>query len=839
MFALSVLVNEEQRASIPLFHPLIHVDRAVQVEEAQLEPTGQAQQRQQQQQSEAAEDAELASLSTATARQPATSGASSSLRPSPYPRRSEGASPWPFDEGEEGEEGEEGDGGGEGGSEGEVGGEEFEPISSPSLELAQANFVAGHSHGEVLAGSIGFYRYEQPAGVYGLRPPPLRSNVVCVMAVPTWLSSSDLLHFIGGYTRYARQMRLLRDASISNRHMLLLQFGSPSIAERFRADYHAKRFNSLEPEVALVVHVAQVAFGVPEAKPLTSSGGAADGDASVRIKLHVTPLTLRLSRQSSRQISPKESAAGPSGHPDSETAGGSNSSLERYQSAVDSRLMQLAQMSPAERRGEAQLEQVRQRIESRIINEAFAEDDRLSKLTAAERIDKASRSGDASGASAAAVFDVCEPCEGIGLRRDLSVTLSEADEWANGSAGDGDAPVRLQLWVRDSGKAPVRRSTPSPPPLLPPTAETNAALVRASKGCRATLPALPDSALLGSAVELPSCPVCLERLDPSISGVVTIVCDHTFHCECLRRWSDSSCPVCRHVSDDSQSATACEVCGNTDSLWICLVCGHVGCGRYTGCGSGVHHNAATEHNFAMELATQRVWDYKGDNYVHRLIQNKVDGKLVVLPDARNAGSSGVDGERREMDAAAKEVQQRGLEEQYEAVVHEYSLLLTGQLEVQRLHYEERLAELERAHKRHMWEAEQDLISREDALRRQHDLVERESRASVKRVQSAQKAMTDGNFNKQLNEQLIRNVSAMREQATASEKREGELRGQVTDLEEQLRDMTFHFESQIRILQEGTEGELMGGALGMEEVKTPANARGKRKSKGSGGGGSRS
>ena len=40
MFALSVLVNEEQRASIPLFHPLIHVDRAVQVEEAQLEPTG-------------------------------------------------------------------------------------------------------------------------------------------------------------------------------------------------------------------------------------------------------------------------------------------------------------------------------------------------------------------------------------------------------------------------------------------------------------------------------------------------------------------------------------------------------------------------------------------------------------------------------------------------------------------------------------------------------------------------------------------------------------------------------------------------------------------------------
>lgn len=44
------------------------------------------------------------------------------------------------------------------------------------------------------------------------------------------------------------------------------------------------------------------------------------------------------------------------------------------------------------------------------------------------------------------------------------------------------------------------------------------------------------------------------------------------------------------------------------------------------------HNEKTGHNFAMELGTQRVWDYEGDNYVHRLIQNKVDGKLVELPD---------------------------------------------------------------------------------------------------------------------------------------------------------------------------------------------------------------
>ena len=33
----------------------------------------------------------------------------------------------------------------------------------------------------------------------------------------------------------------------------------------------------------------------------------------------------------------------------------------------------------------------------------------------------------------------------------------------------------------------------------------------------------------------------------------------------------------------------------------------------------------------MELETQRVWDYAGDGYVHRLIQSKTDGKLVEVP----------------------------------------------------------------------------------------------------------------------------------------------------------------------------------------------------------------
>ena len=95
---------------------------------------------------------------------------------------------------------------------------------------------------------------------------------------------------------------------------------------------------------------------------------------------------------------------------------------------------------------------------------------------------------------------------------------------------------------------------------------------------------------------------------------------------------------------------------------------------------------------------------------------------------------------------------------------------------------------------------QDISQREAALRRQHELVEREAKASARRVLSAEKAVTERDFNKSLNEQLMRNQEALRQRLQESERREAELAAKANDMEEQLRDMTFHFESQIKILQ---------------------------------------
>ncbi len=63
---------------------------------------------------------------------------------------------------------------------------------------------------------------------------------------------------------------------------------------------------------------------------------------------------------------------------------------------------------------------------------------------------------------------------------------------------------------------------------------------------------------------------------------------------------------------------------------MCLICGHVGCGRYRK-GHAAEHSRSHNHAYSLELEAQRVWDYTNDNYVHRLVQSKKNGKLMELP----------------------------------------------------------------------------------------------------------------------------------------------------------------------------------------------------------------
>jgi BRCA1-associated protein len=41
-----------------------------------------------------------------------------------------------------------------------------------------------------------------------------------------------------------------------------------------------------------------------------------------------------------------------------------------------------------------------------------------------------------------------------------------------------------------------------------------------------------------STLELPTCPICLERLDKTVTGLLGIMCQHSFDCGCLGKWGD-------------------------------------------------------------------------------------------------------------------------------------------------------------------------------------------------------------------------------------------------------------------------------------------------------------
>lgn len=77
----------------------------------------------------------------------------------------------------------------------------------------------------------------------------------------------------------------------------------------------------------------------------------------------------------------------------------------------------------------------------------------------------------------------------------------------------------------------------------------------------------------------------------------------------------------------------------------------------------------------MELGNNRVWDYVGDHWVDRLLQNK-DGKMV------EGGQESTKGERASVD------------EKVDSVQLEFTYLLTSQLETQREYFEEKLAKIE-------------------------------------------------------------------------------------------------------------------------------------------------
>lgn len=353
-------------------------------------------------------------------------------------------------------------------------------------------------------------------------------------------------------------------------------------------------------------------------------------------------------------------------------------------------------------------------------------------------------------------------------------------------------------------------------------------------------------------LELPTCPVCLERMDET-TGLLTILCQHVFHCACLEKWRGSGCPVCRYTHSpsytfpyprpygtnaDDDSEPMCSVCASTSNIWVCLICGNLGCGRYDSAHAYAHYEA-TSHCYAMDISTQHVWDYAGDGYVHRLIQSKPDARLIDLP------SSGEGRQRHENEAFRSEGGDSVPREKMESMAAEYTYLLTSQLEGQRRYFEEQVEravdKASQASVRADEAAAQAQKSAGDAARSRHD--REESAAALGRVEKALERSEKARekFEKlardmsgQLREEKIMNEGLLKRIRAADEKAEkakGEAEKAVAEkkeLEEMNNDLTMFISSQEKVkeLQAAGEEVVEGGSGVFEGPKK--KGKGKRK-----------
>lgn len=269
----------------------------------------------------------------------------------------------------------------------------------------------------------------------------------------------------------------------------------------------------------------------------------------------------------------------------------------------------------------------------------------------------------------------------------------------------------------------------------------------------------------------------------------------------------------------------------------------MGCGRYKG-GHAKEHWKETAHNYALEIETQHVWDYAGDLWVHRLIRDKGDGKLVELPSSSSLDNGlGGHGHRDGRDDVEMVPRTK-----LDNIGLEYTAMLTSQLESQRVYFEgvvakavdkassaSKVAELASTQASSALAQLSELKLEHDKLRNEvlPSLEKERDRLAARAEKSAELARNmTGKWQeeKKVGEGLLSRVNHMTEMMGKMRSDVGEKNKEIEDLKEQNRDLGFFISSSEKLKE-------VGGELGEEvregtvSVPEPPKGRGKGKGKG--------
>ena len=241
----------------------------------------------------------------------------------------------------------------------------------------------------------------------------------------------------------------------------------------------------------------------------------------------------------------------------------------------------------------------------------------------------------------------------------------------------------------------------------------------------------------------------------------------------------------------------------------------------------------------MDISTQHVWDYAGDGYVHRLIQNKPPPPSTnnVLTQARSRHPNAAFREDRDgADMVPRE--------KMEAMANEYTFLLTSQLEGQRAYFEGMLERAVDKASSAAARAEDASATAQSMGHEARSLKEgnKEMEAVLNRLEKAmEKAdIRAGKFEKMaremgdkwreekmLNEGLLKRIHAAEERAKEKDDELKKMVEEKAELEDMNRDLTIFISSQDKVRELQAQGE----EVEMGTVSVPEQEQKKRKGKG--------
>ncbi len=231
----------------------------------------------------------------------------------------------------------------------------------------------------------------------------------------------------------------------------------------------------------------------------------------------------------------------------------------------------------------------------------------------------------------------------------------------------------------------------------------------------------------------------------------------------------------------------------------------------------------------MDLNTQRVWDYASDGYVHRIAQNKTDGKLVELPSA--LGDYADNGEHNTLDddyVPRAKLDNIGLE---------YTHLLTSQLDSQRMYFEEKVeraadkASQANAAAEKAAESARQAVDNLLQLQQSHDTLAKEALPALEREKErtqrkaekfegmARKLEKEWREEKAMNGSLMERIEFMAAEIV-------KLKEENQDLSDQNRDLSFFISGQNKLKDAGEE--IQEGTLSIPDLPVQKKKGGKGK-----------